>query len=178
MHILHDKDNSHLETARQFGPRIVAIGGGTGLSTMLRGLKEASANITAIVSVSDDGGSSGALRQDQKMPPPGDIRNCIMALANTEPIMEQLINYRFTSGALNGHSFGNLFLAALNAVCPSFEEAVARMNQVLAVTGRVLPVTTADAWLEAEFENGAKVLGESKIFYAKKEQKCRISHVR
>lgn len=178
LEILLNKGSESIETARQWGPCITAIGGGTGLSTMLRGIKEATANITAIVTVSDDGGSSGILRQDQGMLPPGDIRNCVMALANTEPIMEQLLNYRFTAGTLGGHSFGNLFLAALNAICPSFDEAVARMNQVLAVTGRVLPVTTADTWLEAEFENGAKVLGESKIFYAKKEQKCRISHIK
>jgi len=145
---------------------------------MLRGLKEVSANITAIVNVSDDGGSSGYLRHDRSMPPPGDIRSCMMALANTEPLMEQLMSYRFEGGAFNGHNFGNLLLAALNGVSPTFEQAVERMHDVLAVTGRVMPVTTSDVYLEAEFENGAKVLGESKIFNFKKEQDCRIRCVR
>ncbi len=168
----------YIKEAHLMGARIVAIGGGTGLSTMLRGLKEVSNNITAVVAVSDDGGSSGYLRYDRSMPPPGDIRNCIMALANTEPFMEQLMNYRFQGGTLGGHSFGNLLLAALNDICPTFDEAVARMHEVLAVTGRVLPVTTADVYLEAEFENGSKVLGESKIFNFKKQQDCRIRCVR
>jgi uncharacterized cofD-like protein len=112
------------------------------------------------------------------MPPPGDIRNCLVALANTEPFMEQLMDHRFESGVLTGQSFGNLLLAALNDICPTFEDAVARMHEVLAVTGRVLPVTTSDVYLEAEFENGAKVLGESKIFKFKKEQACRVRCVR
>ena len=160
------------------GPRIVAIGGGTGLSTMLRGLKLHSRNITAIVTVADDGGGSGRLRQDLGMPPPGDIRNCIQSLANVEPIMAQLLNYRFTEGSLAGQSFGNLFLAALNGISDSFDQAVARMSQVLAVTGQVLPVTNANVELEAEFENGTRVLGESKIFAFKKQQGCRITQVR
>jgi uncharacterized cofD-like protein len=168
----------YIREAHLSGPKIAAIGGGTGLSTMLRGLKEVSANITAIVNVSDDGGSSGYLRHDRSMPPPGDIRNCMMALANTEPLMEQLMNYRFEGGAFGGHSFGNLLLAALNGICPTFDQAVERMHDVLAVTGRVMPVTTSDVYLEAEFENGAKVLGESKIFNFKKEQNCRIRCVR
>ncbi|MCL2084448.1 MAG: YvcK family protein [Oscillospiraceae bacterium] len=168
----------YIREAHAMGPKIVALGGGTGLSTMLRGLKAVSSNITAIVAVSDDGGSSGYLRHDRSMPPPGDIRNCIMALANTEPFMEQLMNYRFDGGALGGHSFGNLLLAALNGISPSFEDAVARMHEVLAVTGRVMPVTASDVYLEAEFENGAKVLGESKIFNFKKQQGCRIRCVR
>ena len=168
----------YIRESHLMGPRIVAIGGGTGLSTMLRGLKEVSANITAIVAVSDDGGSSGYLRHDRSMPPPGDIRNCMMALANTEPLMEQLMNYRFEGGAFGGHSFGNLLLAALNDISPTFDQAVERMHDVLAVTGRVMPVTTSDVYLEAEFENGAKVLGESKIFNFKKAQDCRIRCVR
>lgn len=168
----------YIREAHLMGIKIVALGGGTGLSTMLRGLKAVSGNITAIVGVSDDGGSSGYLRHDRSMPPPGDIRNCIMSLANTEPFMEQLMSYRFEGGTFGGHSFGNLLLAALNDICPTFEDAVARMHEVLAVTGRVLPVTTADVYLEAEFENGAKVLGESKIFSFKKQQNCRIKCVR
>ena len=163
---------------REYGPRVAVIGGGHGLSTMLRGLKQYTENIAAIVTVADDGGGSGMLRQDLGMPPPGDIRNCMEALANTEPLMSQLMRYRFAEGSLAGQSFGNLFLAALNGISPSFDAAVSRMSEVLAITGRVLPVTTADVQLEAEFENGASVVGESKIFYCKKREDCRIRRVR
>ena len=159
------------------GPKITAIGGGTGLSTMLRGLKKYTRNLTAVVTVADDGGGSGVLRRDMGMPPPGDIRHCMEALANVEPIMQRLLTYRFTEGALAGQSFGNLILAALNGVTGSFEEAVSQMSQVLAITGRVLPVTSADVQLEAVFENGARVVGESKICDVKKQQDCRIHHV-
>lgn len=177
-HIARKPPMDDLATARRIGPRIVAIGGGTGLSTMLRGLKECTENITAIVAVSDDGGGSGILRQDLGMLPPGDIRNCILALANTEPTLEKLLRYRFAEGSLSGQCFGNLFLAALDGICDSFDQAVSRMGEVLAITGRVLPVTTANVNLEATFENGATVLGESSIFERKKHEKCRISRVR
>ncbi len=160
------------------GPRIAAIGGGTGLSTMLRGLKEWTKNLTAIVTVADDGGGSGMLRHDLGMPPPGDIRNCMQALANVEPIMEQLLGYRFPEGRLAGQAFGNLLLAALNGIYDTFDQAVAGMSQVLAISGQVLPVTNEDVALEAEFENGARVLGESQIFRCKKRQDCRIRRVR
>lgn len=163
---------------KEHGPRIAVIGGGHGLSNMLRGLKQYTENISAIVTVADDGGGSGVLRQDLGMPPPGDIRNCLEALANTEPLMRELMHYRFKDGSLAGQSFGNLFLAALNGISPTFDEAVSRMSEVLAITGRVLPVTTADVQLEAEFENGASVVGESKIFYCKKKEDCRITKVR
>ena len=159
------------------GPKITAIGGGTGLSTMLRGLKKYTKNLTAVVTVADDGGGSGVLRRDIGMPPPGDIRHCMESLANVEPIMERLLTYRFQEGSLAGQSFGNLILAALNGVTGSFEEAVAQMSQVLAITGRILPVTSANVQLEAVFENGARVVGESKISSFKKEQDCRIAHV-
>jgi len=159
------------------GPKIVAVGGGTGLSTMLRGLKRYTSNLTAVVTVADDGGGSGMLRRDIGMPPPGDIRHCMEALANTEPIMQQLLTYRFTDGTLAGQSFGNLILAALNGVTGSFEEAVRQMSHVLAITGQVIPVTSADVQLEAVFENGTRVVGESKIFSFKKEQDCRIQRV-
>ena len=164
----------------EHGPRIAAIGGGTGLSTMLRGLKEYTRNLTAIVTVADDGGGSGMLRQDLGMPPPGDIRNCMEALANVEPVMAQLLTYRFPrgSGSLTGQSFGNLLLAALNGISRSFDQAVTRMSQVLAITGRVLPVTNENVQLEATFENGASVVGESKICAFKKAQDCRITQVR
>lgn len=145
------------------GPKIVAIGGGTGLSTMLRGLKLYSSNITAVVTVADDGGGSGVLRQELGMLPPGDIRNCILALADTEPILEQLLQYRFQDGSLKGQSFGNLFLAAMDGISAGFEEAVRRMSDVLAVTGKVLPVTLDNVTLCAELEDGNTICGESNI---------------
>ena len=163
---------------RTYGPKIAAIGGGHGLSNLLRGLKEYSRNISAIVTVADDGGGSGMLRQDLGMPPPGDIRACCEALANTESVLKDLMHYRFTEGALSGQSFGNLLLAALNGISPSFDAAVARMSEVLAITGRVLPVTTADVRLEATFENGASVIGESVISKYKKQFDTRIANVR
>ncbi|MFI3252838.1 MAG: gluconeogenesis factor YvcK family protein [Eubacteriales bacterium] len=159
------------------GPKIVTIGGGTGLSTMLRGLKRYTKNLTAIVTVADDGGGSGVLRREIGMPPPGDIRHCMEAMANVEPIMEELLTYRFSEGGLSGQSFGNLLLAALNGITGSFEEAVAQMSHVLAISGKILPVTSADVQLEAVFENGTKVIGESQISSFKKEQDCFISHV-
>ena len=160
------------------GPQVVAIGGGHGLSNMLRGLKGRVDDLTAIVTVADDGGGSGMLRQDLGMLPPGDIRNCMQSLANVEPVMSSLLAYRFTEGSLAGQSFGNLLLAALNGISDSFDQAVARMSQVLAISGRVLPVTNANVDLEAVFENGTRVVGESKIFRFKKEQDCRVAHVR
>lgn len=163
---------------RNYGPKIAAIGGGHGLSNLLRGLKQYSRNISAIVTVADDGGGSGMLRRDLGMPPPGDIRNCCEALANTESVLKDLMHYRFTEGVLAGQSFGNLLLAALDGISPSFDAAVSRMSEVLAITGRVLPVTTADVRLEAIFENGASVIGESVISKYKKQADCRISHVR
>ncbi|GAA0086955.1 YvcK family protein [Clostridium sp. CTA-7] len=145
------------------GPKIVVVGGGTGLSTMLRGLKYYTSNITAIVTVADDGGGSGDLREDLGMLPPGDIRNCILALADTEPLMEELLQYRFPDGRLKNQSFGNLFLAAMDGVSDNFEDAIQKMSSVLAVTGKVLPVTLEDMKLIAELENGNKVEGESQI---------------
>ena len=172
------RESIRLYQPRKRQPRIAAIGGGHGLSSMLRGLKRYTKYITAIVTVADDGGGSGMLREDLGMLPPGDIRNCIMALANTEPTMQQLLNYRFTEGSLTGQSFGNLFLAAMNGISGSFDEAVQRMGDVLAITGRVLPVTNQNVYLEAKFDNGSRTLGESKIFYAKKINDCRIRQVR
>ncbi|QSZ26969.1 YvcK family protein [Aceticella autotrophica] len=145
------------------GYKIAVIGGGTGLSTMLRGLKKHTNNLTAIVTVADDGGGSGILRQDLGMLPPGDIRNCILALANTEPTMEKLLQYRFTEGMLKGQSFGNLFLAAMNGISDNFEEAVKKMSDVLAVSGKVLPVTLNNVRLKAVLENGTVINGESQI---------------
>ena len=143
--------------------KVVVIGGGTGLSTMLRGLKQYTSHITAIVTVGDDGGGSGKLREDLGMLPPGDIRNCILALADTEPLMEDLLQYRFTEGSLKGQCFGNLFLAAMAGISENFEDAVQKMSSVLAVKGKVLPVTLDDMKLFAELENGEIIEGESKI---------------
>ena len=143
--------------------KVVVIGGGTGLSTMLRGLKQYTSHITAIVTVGDDGGGSGKLREDLGMLPPGDIRNCILALADTEPLMEDLLQYRFTEGSLKGQCFGNLFLAAMAGISENFEDAVQKMSSVLAVKGKVLPVTLDDMKLVAELENGETIEGESKI---------------
>jgi uncharacterized cofD-like protein len=147
------------------GPRIVAIGGGTGLSQLLLGLKEHTANLTAVVTVGDDGGSSGRLREDMGMLPPGDVRNCIAALAETEPLMRSLFQYRFQTGSgLDGHSFGNLFIAALTDLMGgNFEEAVRATSRVLAVRGQIVPSTTADVTLGAKFEDGATIWGESSI---------------
>ncbi|AGC68404.1 hypothetical protein Cst_c14130 [Thermoclostridium stercorarium subsp. stercorarium DSM 8532] len=145
------------------GPNVAVIGGGTGISTLLRGLKQFTANISAIITVADDGGGSGMLRRDLGMLPPGDIRNCILALADTEPQMEKLLQYRFQEGDLKGQSFGNLFLAAMTGISESFEAAVRNMSEVLAVTGRVLPVTSENINLIAELEDGAVIQGESKI---------------
>lgn len=160
------------------GPAIVAIGGGHGLSTILRGLKLYTDRLTAIVTVADDGGGSGVLREDLHMPPPGDIRNCMEALADTESMMQRLLSYRFTSGRLAGQAFGNLLLAALNGISDSFDQAVSHMSDVLAISGRILPVTNTDVALEATFENGTSVRGESRIFAFKKAQNCRIREVR
>jgi uncharacterized cofD-like protein len=153
------------------GPRVVAIGGGTGLSTMLRGLKKYSGNITAILTVGDDGGSTGRLRRDMGILPPGDFRNCIVALADSEPLMADLFQYRFPAGSgqgLEGHSFGNLFIVAMLGVTGDFERAVAETSRVLAVRGQVFPSTTADVTLCAEMTDGSRIVGESNIAAARK----------
>jgi uncharacterized cofD-like protein len=149
------------------GPRIVALGGGTGLSTLLRGLKEYSSNITAVVTVADDGGSSGRLRESLAIPAVGDIRNCIVALADAEPLMGELLQYRFPgddSDSLGGHPIGNLLLAAMSSVQGGdFEEAVRQMNRVLAVRGQVVPATGTPVTLHAALVDGAEVVGQSQI---------------
>ena len=132
---------------------MVAIGGGTGLSTLLRGLKAHTPHITAIVTVADDGGSSGRLRRELGVLPPGDFRNCIAALADDEALITQLFQYRFGQGkGLDGHSFGNLFITALAAVTGSFERAILEAGRVLAVQGRILPSTLEDVTLVADLE--------------------------
>lgn len=145
-------------------PRLAVIGGGTGLSTLLRGLKKYTANLTAIVTVSDDGGSSGALRRELGVLPPGDIRNCLVALSEEESLMTQLFKYRFPEGgSLSSHSFGNLFLAAMSALSGSFGVGVARAGEVLAIRGRVLPVTLSPVTLKAKLNDGKIIHGETNI---------------
>src|SRR4030042_28775 len=155
---------------RERGPRIVTIGGGHGLATLLRGLKSYSYNITAVVTVADDGGSSGRLRLSHGIPPPGDIRNCLAALSNDEALMTQLFQYRFSDGGteLDGHPFGNLFISALYEIKGSFEEAVVESGRVLAVHGRVLPATLRDVKLVADIQppysiSEVRIAGESTI---------------
>ncbi len=158
-------------------PKIVALGGGTGLSTMLRGLKKWTPNLTAIVTVSDNGGNSGLLREEMNMLPPGDVRNCLAALANTEPMMEKLLQYRFKEGVLSGQNFGNLFLAALSEISGSFEEAVRVTEKVLAISGRVIPVTLESVNLKAYFDDGKRVVGEIQIVDYSKKTKARIENI-
>lgn len=145
------------------GPRIVVVGGGTGLSVLLRGVKKYTSNITAIVSVTDDGGSSGRLRGDLGILPPGDIRNCLVALADKESLMEELLQYRFPAGELAGHNLGNLLIAAMNDLAGGFHHAIRELSKVLAVRGQVLPSTLENVSLGAEFADGNIVFGESKI---------------
>lgn len=148
------------------GPKIVVVGGGTGLSTLLRGLKAFTGNLTAIVTVADDGGSSGRLREEMGVLPPGDIRNCLVALADSEPLMARLFEYRFPEGdptGLGGHTFGNLFIATMSAITGDFEEAVKESSRVLAVRGRVLPSTLENVVLVAQCQGGQVVYGESTI---------------
>ncbi len=146
------------------GPNIVAVGGGTGLSTLLQGLKKITTNTTAIVTVADDGGSSGRLRKEFDTLPPGDIRNCLVALADAEPLMRELFQYRFKGeGELKGHNFGNLFITALTQITGDFEKAIKESSKVLAIKGRVVPATVEKVKLVAEHVDGRKTIGESKI---------------
>lgn len=145
------------------GPKLVVIGGGTGLSVLLRGLKQYTSNITAVVTVADDGGSSGRIRGEMGILPPGDIRNCLIALSESEPVLEKVFQHRFQTGVgLEGHSFGNLFLAAFTEIM-GFEQAVKESAKVLAVRGKVLPVTLENIVLQARLKDGSIVRGESKI---------------
>lgn len=151
------------------GPRVVAVGGGTGLSTLLSGIKYFTSNITAIVTVTDTGGSSGRLRDEMDMIPPGDIRNCLVALAEAGPLIRDLFQYRFDEGeGLKGHSFGNLFITALSKVTGDFEKAVAESSKVLAIRGRVIPSTLEKVTLVGEFLDGTTLEGETNITDAKK----------
>ena len=146
------------------GPAVTVIGGGHGLSVLLRGIKSSTSNVSAVVTVADDGGSSGRLREELNIIPPGDLRNCLVALADTEPLMERLFQYRFEGKtALAGHSFGNLFIAAMNEVTGDMEKALQESSKVLAVKGRVLPASKEYVRLDAIMEDGTVVEGESQI---------------
>ena len=151
------------DIVRVRNPRVVAFGGGTGLSAILRGLKKYTHRLTAVVTMADDGGSSGMLREELGMLPPGDIRNCILSLADDENVMKELFNYRFENGRLKGHSFGNLFLAAMSGISSDFYDAVRRTSDVLQITGRVLPVTLDEMTLVGTLKSGQVVEGESHI---------------
>ena len=162
----------HAFRLRGRGPRIVAIGGGTGLSSLLRGLKTYTSNLSVIVTVADDGGSSGRLRDEYRVLPPGDFRQCLIALSDAEPLMKQLFDHRFKEGSLDGHAFGNLFIMAMADVTGNFEQALRESGKVLAVKGTIVPSTLQDVTLVASI-NGGSVVGESKI----PKQNGPISHV-
>ena len=152
--------------------KIVVIGGGTGLPVLLRGLKQYDVDLTAIVTVADDGGSSGRLRDELDIPPPGDIRNVLAALSDVEPLIIELFQHRFENGnGLSGHSLGNLILAAMTAITGDFVHAVREMGKVLNVRGKVLPAANESVVLHAEMEDGTIVSGESKIPYSGKKIK-------
>lgn len=146
---------------RNLNPKILAIGGGTGLSTLLKGIKNYSSDITAIVTMADDGGGSGVLRRSFGMLPPGDVRNCLLALSDIEPEMNTLLSHRFEKGELKGQSFGNLFLLAMNEIYGSFEEAVKMASSILRVKGTVMPITVNDVNIEATYDDKSKAFGES-----------------
>ncbi len=157
-HVVYNRRNL------QMGPEIVAIGGGTGLSTLLRGLKQFSSNITAVVTVTDDGGSSGRLTEQFGVLPPGDIRNCLVALADAEPVMTALLQHRFRTGeGLSGHTLGNLLIVALTHITGNFESAIKETSKVLAIRGRVIPSTLQHVRLRAKMEDGSIIEGETAI---------------
>jgi uncharacterized cofD-like protein len=154
---------------RSYIPKIVSIGGGTGLSTLLRGLKNGPGKLSVIVTVTDDGGSSGRLREDLGVMPPGDIRNCMIALSEDENLMSRLFRFRFNGkGDLHGHSFGNLFLTAMDGITGDFAEAVRLTSEVLAIKGIIFPSTNSHVSLRARFDDGAWIEGETRITEAKK----------
>ena len=158
--------------------KVVVIGGGTGVSNMLRGIKLFNQDITAIVTMADDGGGSGFLRREMGILPPGDLRNCLVALANSSGAMENLLQFRFQDGVLKGQNFGNLLIAALTEIYQDFETAIEETAKVLNISGKVYPVTLDNVHLEGEFENGDKCIGESKIPVIAEREKLRIKKLR
>lgn len=164
----HEKDLVDIFYQKRYlekGPKIVVMGGGTGLSVLLHGLKEFTSNITAVVTVTDEGGSSGRLRDQYDMPPPGDIRNCLVALADSEPLMGKLFQYRFEKNGteLSGHNFGNLFITAMTKVVGDFEKAIKESSKILAIRGRVIPSTVSSVRLVAKHKDGTQTIGEAEI---------------
>lgn len=158
--------------------KVVVIGGGTGVSNMLRGIKLFNQDITAIVTMADDGGGSGFLRREMGILPPGDLRNCLVALANSSGAMENLLQFRFQEGVLKGQNFGNLLIAALTEIYQDFETAIEETAKVLNISGKVYPVTLDNVHLEGEFENGDKCIGESKIPLIAERENLRINKLR
>jgi uncharacterized cofD-like protein len=157
-------DALYVERVLSGGPKVVAIGGGNGLPNLLRGLKHYTSNITAIVTAADDGGSSGRLRSELGILPPGDIRNCLVALADSEAVMQQLMDYRFsTDGQLDGHSFGNILIAALASIGGDFYKGVEVAGELLAIRGKVVPSTFSDVTLEGRTVSGQRLIGESRV---------------
>ncbi len=166
-------DIAYQQAVKRRGPRVVAIGGGTGLSVVLAGLREQASYITAIVSMADDGGSSGKLRKEMGLQPPGDLRKCLIALADEEPLMAELLDYRFPEHELSGHSFGNLFLTVLARIRGDFGAAVREANRILSVRGQVLPSTLEKVYLVATHEDETKTTGQAQIAQTEK----RIKHL-
>ncbi len=158
--------------------KVAVIGGGSGISVVLRGIKKITPNINAIVTVADDGGSSGILREDLGMLPPGDIRNCILALSNTEPFMEKLMQYRFKDEKFKNHNLGNILIAGLVEMTGSFEAALSHVHNIFAVNGRVLPVSLEDISIQAQLEDNSIIIGESKIPYEVMKKKSKIKEVK
>ncbi len=157
-------DSLYIDRVLATGPNVVVIGGGSGLPNLLRGLKHYTTNITAVVTVADDGGSSGRLRSELDMPPPGDIRNCLVALADSEGVMQELMDYRFsTNGQLDGHSFGNILIAALANIGGDFYKGVEIAGQLLAVRGKVVPSTTGNVTLVGRTISGQQLVGETEV---------------
>lgn len=171
------KDEIFRKKMLDHGPRIVAIGGGSGMSTLLRGLKTVSSNLTAVVTVADNGGNSGQLREDLGVLPPGDIRNCIIALSQVEPVMERLMQYRFPEGTLQGQCLGNLLLVATSDISGGFLEGIRTLDDVLAVTGQVLPVSLENLSLNGIMSGGQLVQGESSLGRAQADVGGRIHRV-
>lgn len=162
-------DHVYKQLKLNYGPKIVALGGGTGLSSMLRAAKKITSNITAIVTVADNGGNSGVLRKELGVLPPGDIRNCIIALSETEEMMDNLMNYRFSEGTLSGYCMGNMFLVAMSEMNGGFLNGIKSASDVLAVTGQVLPVTLENVHLVAEMDSGEIIEGEELVGSAQRQ---------